>query len=38
MKNKKAELGTMVKIILWIVFLGIALIGLYYLFKSFGVK
>jgi len=33
MKNKKAELESMIKIILWIVFLGIALIALYYLFR-----
>ena len=37
MKNKKAELESMIKIILWIVFLGIALIALYYLFKTLGI-
>ena len=37
MINKKAELESMIKIILWIVFLGIALIALYYLFKTFGI-
>jgi hypothetical protein len=37
MKNKKAEMEEMIKIILWIVFFGIALLALYFLFRKFGV-
>jgi len=37
MKNKKAEMEILMKIILWIVFFGIALLALYFLFKRFGV-
>jgi len=33
--NKKAVMGNLFKIILWIVFLGIALLALGYLFKVF---
>lgn len=35
MMNKKAELENLMKIILWIIFFGIALIALYFLFKRF---
>jgi hypothetical protein len=35
MKNKKAELEHLIKIILWVVFFGIALLALYTLFKRF---
>jgi len=36
MINKKAVMSNLMKIILWVVFLGIALLALYYLFKTFG--
>jgi len=36
--NKKAELSEVIKIILWIVFLGIALLVLYFLFKRIIIK
>jgi len=35
--SKKGELEELMKIILWIVFFGIALLALYFLFKRFGV-
>jgi hypothetical protein len=35
MKNKKAELEQLIKIILWIVFFVIDLVWLYFLFKRF---
>jgi|APSaa5957512622_1039677.scaffolds.fasta_scaffold813121_2 ABC-type lipoprotein release transport system permease subunit len=34
-RNKKAELEGMIKIISWIVFFGIALGGMYFLIKRF---
>ncbi|MDP3026932.1 MAG: hypothetical protein Q8N63_04435 [Nanoarchaeota archaeon] len=34
-KNKKAEMENLMKIILWIIFFGIALLALYLLFRSF---
>ena len=34
-KNKKADLSSLIKIILWIAFFGIALTGLYFLIKRF---
>ncbi len=36
--NKKAVMENLMKIILWIIFFGIALLGLYFLFKRFGVS
>jgi hypothetical protein len=35
MKSKKAEMEHLIKIILWIVFFGIALLALYFLFRRF---
>jgi len=37
LKNKKANLENVVKIISWVVFFGILLLALYFLFKRFGV-
>ncbi|MEK6830945.1 MAG: hypothetical protein AABX77_02855 [Nanoarchaeota archaeon] len=36
-KNKKAVLEDLIKIILWIIFFIIALLGVYYLIKRVGV-
>jgi len=38
MKSKKAELEDIIKIISWIIFFGIMLLALYYLFKTFGIQ
>lgn len=37
MKNKKADMEELMKIILWIIFFGMVLLALYFLFKRFGV-
>jgi hypothetical protein len=33
MKNKKAQMEDLAKYLLWIIFIGIALLGTYFLFK-----
>jgi len=37
-KTKKAQMDNLVKIISWIVFLGIMITALYFLFKAVGVN
>ncbi len=35
MNNKKAEMEELMKTILWVIFFGLALLALYFLFKRF---
>jgi hypothetical protein len=35
MFNKKAQMEDLIKVVLWIVFFGIGLLALYFLFKKF---